>query len=116
MCFGLSSAPFTCCKLLNIVLRDMPKENCVHYFDIILHGTSVDEVLGTLDQVLTRFQDAGLTLNLAKCQFFQRQVTFLGHVISRDGMSTDPEKVAKVRDWPQPRTKKELLSFLGLCS
>ena len=117
MCFGLSSAPFTCCKLLDIVLGDMPKECCVHYFDdVILHGKTFDEVLSALDEALSRFQEAGLTLNLAKCQFFKPHVTFLGHVVSRDGMSTDPEKVAKVRDWPQPRTKKELLSFLGLCS
>ena len=117
MCFGLSSAPFTCCKLLNIVLGDMPKESCVHNFDdIILHGKTFNEVLSVLDEALSRLQEAGLTLNLAKCQFFKPHVTFLGHVISRDGMSTDPEKVAKVQDWPQPRTRKELLSFLGLCS
>ena len=117
MCFGLSSAPFTCCKLLNIMLGDMPKESCVHYFDdVILHGKTFDDVLLALDETLSRFQEAGLTLNLAKCQFFKPRVTFLGHVISHHGMSTDPEKVAKVREWPQPRTKKEMLSFLGLCS
>ena len=117
MCFGLSSAPFTCCKLLNTVLGDMPQTSCVHYFDdVILHGKTFDEVLTALDEALSRLQEAGLTLNLAKCQFFQPRVTFLGQVISRDGMSTDPEKVAKVKDWPQPRTRKELLSFLGLCS
>ena len=117
MCFGLNSAPFTCCKLLNTVLADMPRETCVHYFDdIIVHGKTFDELLSALDDTLFRLREAGLALNLAKCQFVKPQVTFLGHVISKDGMSTDPEKVAKVRHWPQPRTKKELSSFLGLCS
>ena len=117
MCFGLSSAPFTCCKLLNTVLSDMPRESCVHYFDdIIVHGKTFDEVLAALDDTLSRLGEAGLTLNLSKCEFFKTQVSFLGHVISESGMATDPEKVAKVRDWPVPRTKKELSSFLGLCS
>ena len=117
MCFGLSSAPFTCCKLLNAVLGDMPRESCVHYFDdIIVHGKTFDDVLTALDETLSRLSAAGLTLNLSKCEFFKPQVTFLGHVISRSGMSSDPEKVSKVRNWPEPRTKKELSSFLGLCS
>ena len=117
MCFGLNSAPFTCCKLLDIVLRDDPRNCCVHSFDdIIVHGDSYDKVLAALDDVLFRLRQAGLTLNLAKCEFFKPQVTFLGHVISRSGMSTDPEKVKKVRNWPNPRTRKELASFLGLCS
>ena len=117
MCFGLSSATFTCCRLLNIVLVDMPVQSCVHYFDdIILHGKSFDEVLAALDQALLRMRVAGLTVNLSKCQFFKKQVRFLGHVVSGQGLATDPDKVQKVRDWPQPRTGKEVSSFLGLCS
>ena len=117
MCFGLASAPFTCCKLLNIVLGDMPAHSCVHYFDdIIIHGSSFAEVLTSLDEALLRLRAAGLTLNLSKCQFFRRQVKFLGHVVSGQGMSADPDKVQRARDWPQPRTAKEVSSFLGLCS
>lgn len=117
MCFGLGSAPFTCCRLLNIVLGDMPSESCLHYFDdIILHGKSFSDVLKSLDEALLRLRAAGLTLNLSKCQFFRKEVKFLGHVISGQGMATDPEKVSKVTEWPQPRTAKDLSSFLGLCS
>ena len=117
LCFGLSSAPFTCCRLLNIVLGDMPSESCLHYFDdIIVHGKSFTEVLKSLDETLFRLRAAGLTLNISKCQFFRKEVKFLGHVISGQGMATDPEKVRKVTDWPQPRTAKDLSSFLGLCS
>ena len=79
MCFGLSSAPFTCCKLLDTVLRDVPRDPCVHYFDdIIVHGNTFGEVLSALDDILSRLRDAGLTLNLAKCEFFKPQVNFLG--------------------------------------
>ena len=117
MCFGLASAPFTCAKLLNIVLGDMSPQTCVTYFDdIIVHGKSVEEVLTGLDVVLSRLSSAGLTLSLSKCQFFKQQTTFLGQVVSKGSISTDPVKVQKVKDWPEPRTAKELSSFLGLCT
>ena len=117
MCFGLASAPFTCCKLLDIVLGDMPVHSCVHYFDdIIIHGRSFSEVLSALDEALLRLRAAGLTLNLSKCQFFRSEVKFLGHVISGRGLATDPDKVERVSDWPQPRTAKDVSRFLGLCS
>ena len=117
VCFGLNSAPFTCAKLLDIVLGDLTPETCVTYFDdIIVHGNNFDDVLNGLDTALSRLYSAGLTLNLRKCQFFRKQVTFLGHVVSKDGMATDPVKIQKVREWPEPRTAKELSSFLGLAS
>ena len=117
MCFGLSSAPFTCAKLLNIVLGDLSPQTCVTYFDdIIVHGKSVEEVLTGLDAVLSRLSSAGLTLSLSKCQFFRKQTMFLGHIVSKGSISADPVKVQKVKDWPEPRSAKELSSFLGLCT
>lgn len=117
MCFGLSSAPFTCAKLLNIVLGDLSPHKCVTYFDdIIVHGKTVDEVLSGLDSVLSRLSDAGLTLSLSKCQFFREETSFLGQVVTKGSISCDPVKIQKVRDWPEPRTAKELSSFLGLCT
>ena len=117
VCFGLSSAPFTCAKLLDIVLGDLTPKTCVTYFDdIILHGNSFTEVLDGLDAALSRLSSAGLTLNLRKCQFFRKRVTFLGHEVSGDGMATDRVKIKKVREWPVPRTAKQLSGFLGLSS
>ena len=117
MPFGCSGAPSTCARLLDIVLKDVPTSSCVHYFDdVVVHGTDFDEVLAKLDCVLTRLQDAGLTLNPEKCELFRSNVTFLGHVVSSEGVSTDPEKVSKILEWPQPRNVKELGSFLGLAS
>ena len=65
---------------------------------------------------MLRLRAAGLTLNLAKCQFFRTDVKFLGHVSSGQGLATDPDKVQSMRDWPQPRTAKDVSSFVGLCS
>ena len=117
MCFGLATAPYTCAKLLNIVLGDLTPHVCVSYFDdITVHSNSKEELMERLDAVLSRLSAAGLTLNLAKCQFFQERVNFLGHVVSQEGIAADPEKVRKVVEWPEPRTAKELSSFLGLAS
>jgi hypothetical protein len=51
---------------------------------------------------------------LSKCSFAQRQVSYLGHIISQHGVSTDPAKVSVVQEWPTPATVKELRGFLGL--
>ena len=117
MIFGLAGGPATCARLLDRVLGDITPKDCVHYFDdIVVHGNGVEDVLAKLDKVLQRLQAAGLTLNLEKCSLFCKEVNFLGHVVSGGGVRADPEKVAKVVDWPVPRTVKELSSFLGLAS
>ena len=93
MPFGCSEAPSTCARLLDVVLKDVPSSSCVHYYDdVIVHGTDFDDVLAKLDCVLTRLQDAGLTLNPEKCELFRSSVTFLGHVVSSKGIGTDPQK------------------------
>ena len=87
-----------------------------YFDDVIIHGNSVDELLSKLELVLNRLNEAGLTLNLSKCQWFQPSVTFLGHLVSKEGIRADPVKLEKVRQWPTPRSVKELLSFLGLAT
>ena len=117
MCFGLSGASFTCARLLSIVLGDIIPDKCLCYFDdIIVRGSSFDEMIENLDAVLSRMSQAGLTLNLSKCLFCQPKVSFLGHVVSEEGLSPDPSKVEAVLAWPTPKTAKQMASFLGLCN
>jgi len=59
---------------------------------------------------------AALCLNLKKCHLLYKQPAFLGHVVSTQGVATDPAEVAAVREWPTPSTISELWSFLGLAS
>ena len=93
MPFGCSGAPSTCARLLDVVLKDVPSSSCVHYFDdVIVYGTDFDDVLAKLDCVLTRLQDAGLTLDPEKCKLFRSSVTFLSHVVCSKGIGTDPQK------------------------
>lgn len=64
--------------------------------------------------VLKRLQENGLYAKLSKCEFEVTETTFLGHVISDNGIKMDPNKVKAIRDWPRPTTVTEVQSFLGL--
>lgn len=66
--------------------------------------------------VFDRIKNANLKLNPDKCELFKTRVQFLGHIVSKEGITTDPEKVQSVQDWPIPSNIKEIRSFLGLCS
>ncbi|GBN32942.1 Retrovirus-related Pol polyprotein from transposon 297 [Araneus ventricosus] len=117
MPFGLCNAPSTFERLMEIVLRGLSSEACLVYLDyIIIVGRTFEEHLNNLCKVFQRLQKANLKLNLKKCRFFQKEVTYLGHVISAEGVKTDPEKIKAVVDWPRPETVHELRSFLGLCT
>jgi hypothetical protein len=59
---------------------------------------------------------AGLKLNPDKCDFFKRQILFLGHLVSGDGIKPNPVLVEKIKDCPPPKTKRQVRSFLGLAS
>jgi len=117
MPFGLCNAPATFERLMEKVLHGMLSKKCLVYLDdVIIFGRSFDEMLENLKMVFSRFREVNLKINPKKCSFFQNEVKYLGHIISEEGITTDPEKIAAVRDWPTPHTKKQLRSFLGFCS
>ena len=84
--------------------------------DILVFSNTVEEHLVRLEAVFSRLRTAGLTLKPKKCHFFKDKVLFLGHVVSREGISTDPEKVEKVRNCPSPRNIHEVRSVVGFLS
>ena len=117
MPFGLCNSPATFSRLMDQVLHDVPPTSCLKYLDdLVVHGRSFSEVLAHLEEVLQKLEKAGLKLNPKKCQLFQRKVDYLGHVVSAQGVATDPKKIEAVTKWPQPATKTDVRSFLGLCS
>lgn len=69
-----------------------------------------------LDQVFNRLRQANLKLKPAKCSLFRRQVAYLGHVVTEDGVATDPAKVQKMQEWPAPASLQEVCRFVGLAS
>ena len=117
MPFGLTNAPATFERLMELVLRGLQWEKCLVYIDdVIVFGKGFDETLDNLREVLNRFKGENLKLKPKKCHLFRKSVTFLGHLVTADGIMCDPEKVEAVRDWPRPSNVNEVRSFLGLAS
>lgn len=117
MPFGLCNAPATFERLMENVLRGLSWKTCLVYLDdIIVLGKTFDEHLKNLEEVFKRLQAAQLMLNPKKCQLFQNKVNYLGHIVSKEGVAVDEEKVASIKQWPQPTDKHQIRSFLGLCT
>ena len=117
MPFGLCNAPSTFERLMETALVGLHwKILLVYLDDVIVFGSSVDEVVGKLEIVLDRLRDANLKLKPKKCHLFQKQVLYLGHVVSEDGVSTDPAKLESIRTWPTRTNTTDVRSFLGLAS
>jgi hypothetical protein len=115
--FGLCNAPSTFERLMERVLAGLRWETLLVYLDdIIVFGRTIAESIERLEEVFIRLRGAGLKLKPAKCHLLQKQVGYLGHVVSKDGIHTDPAKIDAVRDWPIPVTVTQLRSFLGLAS
>ncbi|KAK3086868.1 hypothetical protein FSP39_024642 [Pinctada imbricata] len=117
MPFGLCNAPATFERLMETVLNGLPFQTCLLYIDdIIVYSKDFKTHVERLSEVLERLKNAGLKLSPKKCNFFQNQVSFLGHIVSNEGVSTDPIKISAVKDWPTPKTVHDVRSFLGTCS
>lgn len=84
--------------------------------DILWVSSTFEEGLERLERIFQCLLGANLKLKSAKCIFFQKNVRFLGHLVSEDEISTDPEKTRAVQEWPVPKSAKQVCSFLGLCS
>uniref|UniRef100_A0A3B1JJS8 Gypsy retrotransposon integrase-like protein 1 n=1 Tax=Astyanax mexicanus TaxID=7994 RepID=A0A3B1JJS8_ASTMX len=117
MPFGLCNAPSTFQRLMERVFGDERFQSLLLYLDdIVIFSSTFDSHLERLQMVLGRLQQHNLKLKLEKCNFFQNEVRYLGHVISASGVATDPDKITAVSEWKRPTTVKELRSFLGFAS
>lgn len=84
---------------MDIVLSGLNFELCLVYLDdVIIFGRNPDEHLDRLEQVLRRLGEARLKLKPSKCRLLRRTVAFLGHVVSGDGISVEPEKIREVAE------------------
>jgi hypothetical protein len=115
MPFGLTNAPAVFMDLMNRVFREyLDKFVIVFIDDILIYSTSEEEHTQHLQIVLRILKENQLYAKFSKCEFWLKEVMFLGHIISADGISVDPEKVKAVAHWKQPTTVTEVRSFLGL--
>ena len=115
LAFGLCNAPATFTKLVQMIFAGLLWSMVIIYLDdIICHSKTFSDQLKNLEIVFKRLSDANLKLNPKKCVLFQKEVTFLGHVINENGAGTDPVKIEKIKNWPTRKMLKrqEVLSHL----
>jgi hypothetical protein len=113
---GLMNSPSTFQRIMEMIFGDLNLSELILYLDdLLVFSKTLPEHLDRLEKVFQRLQQHGLKLNAAKCQLFQTEVAYL-HVVSKEGVAVDPDKIARIRDWPTPTTQVELRSFLGLAS
>ena len=117
MPFGLTNTGASFCHLMEMVIGDQQFVTLLFYLDdICIFTDSADQMLDRIELVFSRLKKFSLKVKPKKSFFFQTEVSFLGHILSAKGISPNPEKVDKIRDWPIPKTSKEVHSFIGLAS
>lgn len=115
MPFGLCNAPQTMCRLMDdIIPADL--KYCVFGYldDLVVVSEDFQKHLGVLVRIAEQFRRANLTLNISKSRFCVTSVKYLGYVIGEGGISTDPEKVSAIKNWPTPKNLKQVRGFLGI--
>ena len=117
MPFSLSNVGASFCRLMEMCLGNQQYITFLFYLnDICVFSSTVNEMLDRVGLVLNCLKEFNLKIKPKKMYFFQSSVVFLGHVLSKDGISPNPKKVSKVKEWPVPKSAKEVHSFLGLAS
>src|SRR3954462_4413005 len=117
MPFGLTNAPTTFQALVQDILCPLLDKCIIVYIDdILVYSKNDTDHQEHLRQVLALLRKHQLYGKTTKCEFFKTTVEYLGHVISVQGITTDPKKVETIKAWPAPTNLKELQSFLGMCN
>ncbi|BHF77541.1 hypothetical protein SprV_0602064800 [Sparganum proliferum] len=111
--FGLRNASQTFQRFIVLVLRGLP---CVYAYidDVLVASRDVEEHLQRVTLLFDRFQQFGVTLHPSKCVLGATSLEFLGHLIDSNGIRPLPSKVAAIRDFPPPTSKRQLQRFLGM--
>jgi hypothetical protein len=115
MSFGLTNAPAYFMYLMNLVLMpEMDKFVVAFIEDILVYSKNEVEHAKHLHTVLQRLREHRLYAKLSKCDFWLKEIKFLGHTISQEGIAVDPDKVQEVMNWKPPTIVRQIRSFLGL--
>ena len=115
--FGLCNAPSQFARTMELVLSGLTWAVCLVYLDdILVFSRTFEEHCDRLAAVFERLERHTLKLKPSKCHLFQRKLTFLGHVVSENGIECDPDKVAAIAEWPRPTNVSEVRTFCGLAS
>ncbi|KAL7292694.1 hypothetical protein TKK_0013817 [Trichogramma kaykai] len=115
MPMGLKNAPATFQRLMDRVLRGLQNtEMLVYLGDIIIYAKDLKEHDAKVRRLLDRLRAAKLVLEPEKVNFLRKEVGFLGHIVSEKGVEMDPKKIEVMRNFPEPKTVKQIRQFLGM--
>jgi hypothetical protein len=112
MAFGLSGAPSTFQRVLDAMLvglRDV--EVLVYFDDLLLFSETIEDHVRRMRLAFQRVREANFKLSVAKCTFAVPEVVYLGHVVNKDGVAPDPSKVTAIREFPRPKTVRDVRAF-----
>ena len=117
MPFGLKNAPATFQRVMDTVLRPYLYKFCFVYMDdIVIFSKSLQDHIFHIKQIFTELEKYNLKIQLDKSEFLRKEVAFLGHVITPDGIKPNPDKIRAIQNFPLPKTDKQIKSFLGMLS
>ena len=117
MPFGLTNMGTSFCHIMEMCIGDQQYVTLLFYLnDICMFAESANQMLDHVELVFSQLKEFHLKIKPKKSYFFQTSVTFLGHILSAQGVSPNPEKVSKIKGWPIPKNPKEVHSFVGLAS
>lgn len=115
MPMGLKNSPSTFQRVMDNVLRDLQNVICLVYLDdIIVFSVSLQEHMVNLERVFKRLRESNFKIQMDKSEFLKLETSYLGHVISKDGIKPNPDKIAAIQKFPIPKTATEIKRFLGL--
>lgn len=115
MPMGLKNSPSTFQRVMDNVLRGLQNEVCLVYLDdIIVFSTSLQEHIVNLGKVFSRLRSSNFKIQMDKSEFLKLETPYLGHIISRDGIKPNPDKIKAIKNYPIPKTITEIKRFLGL--
>ena len=90
---------------------------CIIYLDdIIIFSKTPEEHIEQLRKVFEKLDEVGLRLKPSKCEFFKDRLEYLGHIVSKDGIETNPKKIMAIVKWPRPKNITQVQRFLGFCN
>ncbi|MEO0804518.1 MAG: retropepsin-like aspartic protease/reverse transcriptase, partial [Cyanobacteria bacterium J06642_2] len=114
---GLCNAPAVFQSAMNqIFAEQLNRFLCVYLDDLLIFSKSEDEHFEHLREVLHLLRANNRKAKMRKCEFFKRELKFLGHIVSAKGVKPDPKKVQVLQDWPTPKSLYDVRSFLGLAN
>jgi transposase InsO family protein len=115
--FGLTNSPATYQRLMETVFGGLYLEFVQVYLDdVLVFSRNFEDHVRHLELVFQRLADYNLKLAPKKCKFFKNSVKYLGHIVSSEGVSVDPEKTEKVSSWPTPTNHKDVQKFMGFAN